>query len=67
MPSPDKPPTDEAGLLEERVRITKLLPGSMRDDSAIREMEAALKRLRQPRLAYVNLSNVSKPETRDDN
>ena len=54
-------------MLEERVRITKLLPGSMRDDSAIREMEAALKRLRQPRLAYVNLSNVSKPETRDDN
>jgi hypothetical protein len=50
---PTRPPT-EAELLEQRIRIARLLPSGMRDDVAIREMEAALKRLRRPGLVVVN-------------
>ncbi len=47
------PPT-EAELLEQRLRIARLMPGALRSDTAIREMEEALRRLRRPRLVVVN-------------
>ena len=47
------PPT-EVELLEQRIRISKLLPGQLRSDSTIRKMEEALRRLRRPRLVVVN-------------
>jgi hypothetical protein len=47
----------EAELLEQRILIARLLPSGMRDDVAIREMEAALDRLRRPRLVVVNPQN----------
>jgi hypothetical protein len=57
---PTNPPT-KAELLEQRIRIARLLPGPLRNDTAIREMEEALKRLRRPRLV---VDNPLKPEER---
>jgi hypothetical protein len=56
-PTLDTGPPTEAELLEQRIRIARLLPSGMRDDVAIREMEAALDRLRRPRLVVVNPQN----------
>ena len=58
MITPTTRPPTEAELLEQRIRISKLLPSGMRSDDAIREMEAALKRLRRPRLVVVEESSI---------